>query len=372
LNPDRHRLSEEEHERIFQEDIKPDLFRGTVPSGNPTVVIFGGQPGAGKSAAVDQAVQQLEADGGSVQIIGDDLRMYHPKYSSLMREDDKTAAFYTDKDSGRWVEKSIAYAQSQRVNAVIEGTFRNTEVVANTMASFRAAGYEVDARVLAVNEKVSEQGIHQRYEAQKADRGVGRMTTEKAHRDAYTGLPVTLAWVEEKKLADRVTVMKRGAEIIYTNELKDGEWAKPPEAVAAVVKERDRPLSLGEREQLVDGYVELSRQISRPHRKAAPEEKARLIELLSESVNGLKAQVFRDLPREQAVQRFPDLAGSYAAVEVATKAAAAAQPDAQATVAAHVKNSIADSIEKGRVPQMRIREDQQRYVDGERSSEQDR
>lgn len=360
MNADQHRLTDEEHERIFQEDIKPDLFRGVARSSNPTVVIFGGQPGAGKSAAVDEAVQQLAPRGGSVQIIGDDLRMYHPKYSQLMREDDKSAAFYTDKDSGRWVEKCIAYAQSQGVNAVIEGTFRNTEVVANTMQSFRAAGYEVDARVLAVNEKVSEQGIHQRYEAQKKDRGVGRMTTEKSHLDAYSGLPVTLAYVEEKKLADRLTVMKRGAEVIYSNELKEGQWAKEPAAVAAVLKERERPLSLDEREKLVDGYAELSKMVNSPGRNATAAEKARIAELHSAAVAGLKAQAFRELPQEQALRRHPELAGSYAAVAAAAKAAQGIQSESSRQVVAdQVKARIAESIEKGSMPDLRIREARQ-------------
>jgi len=39
------------------------------------------------------------------------------------------------------------------------------------MQSLRAAGYEIDARALAVHEKLSWQVVLQRYEAQKADRG---------------------------------------------------------------------------------------------------------------------------------------------------------------------------------------------------------
>ena len=75
-NPDQHRLSEEEHQAIFERDIKPDLFAGAKPSSQPVAVIFGGQPGAGKSAAVDEAMNELGPRGGAVQIIGDDLRGY--------------------------------------------------------------------------------------------------------------------------------------------------------------------------------------------------------------------------------------------------------------------------------------------------------
>lgn len=80
-------------------------------------------------------------------------------------------------DSGQWVEKAMAYAKEQRFNVIIEGTMRDHDVVAATMNEFRAAGYEIDARVLAVSFQLSGQGIYQRYEHQKADRGLGCSAT---------------------------------------------------------------------------------------------------------------------------------------------------------------------------------------------------
>jgi hypothetical protein len=44
---------------------------------------------------------------------------------------------------------------------------RDADKVAQTMQSLRSAGYEVDARALAVNERLSWQGVLQHYEAQK-------------------------------------------------------------------------------------------------------------------------------------------------------------------------------------------------------------
>ena len=165
LDADRYRLTEDEHQAIFERRIKPELFSGAKPADRPVAVIFGGQPGAGKSAAVDDAAQALAGRGGAVQVIGDDLRSFHPRHAPLMERDDKTAAFYTDRDSGRWVEKSIAYAKEHRLNLIIEGTMRSPAVVADTMQGLRHAGYEIDARALAVNERLSWQGVMQRYEA---------------------------------------------------------------------------------------------------------------------------------------------------------------------------------------------------------------
>ena len=210
MNPEQYRLTETEHQRIFENRIKPVIFEDVTPIHNPVAVIFGGQPGSGKSASLDVAIIELSSHGGSAQIFGDDLRIYHPRHEFLMKQDDRTAAFYTDRDSGRWVEKAIDEAKKRSVNVVIEGTMRNSDVVARTMRDFRMAGYEIDARAMAVSFRLSEQGILQRYEGQRADRGFGRMTTPDAHQAAFDGMLVTLDRIESEKLADRLTIYRRG------------------------------------------------------------------------------------------------------------------------------------------------------------------
>ncbi len=212
LDPAAYRLSEDHHQRIFETRIKPRLFPDASPFAAPIAVIFGGQPGSGKSAALDWAAGQLAQRVGAVQIIGDDLREYHRANAQLMREDDRIAAFYTGPDSGRWVEKAMAYAKEQRFNVIIEGTMRDGHVVAATMNGFFP---------------LSDQGIYQRYERQKATRGQGRMTTPEAHQAAYDGLPVTVLRIEAKRLADRLIIYRRGVVPIYENELRDGAWLRP-------------------------------------------------------------------------------------------------------------------------------------------------
>lgn len=277
LNPDAHRLSEAEHQTIFEQEIKPELFSNVSPSlsDRPIAVIFGGQPGAGKSRALDAALKELQTKGGAVEIIGDDLRVYHPEYSVLASKDDKTAAFYTDRDSGRWVEKAIEAAKSERVNLVIEGTMRNLDVVAKTMNSLREAGFEIDARAMAVSPLFSEQGILLRYEQQKAERGTGRMTTPEAHLAGLNGMLDTLEGIEREKLADKVTILRRSGEVLYQNELQNGNWKTPAGARSAVEQERARPFTLEESKQYVAGYERLMSMVSAPERQATDEEKNR-------------------------------------------------------------------------------------------------
>jgi hypothetical protein len=267
-DPEQYRLHEAEHQQIFDTQIRRRLFEGATPSDKPVAVIFGGQPGAGKSASLAFAALELAGRGGAVKIVGDELRDFHPMYARLLKTDDQVAAFFTDRDSGRWVEKAIEFALAQRCNVVIEGTYRDPDVVASTMAKFRAAGYEIDARALAVNERFSAQGILHRYEEQRSDMGHGRMTTPKAHTVAYEGMPLTLKRIEDEALADRLTLYRRGGQAIYSNELIEGQWKHEPAAVLALEQERSRAWTLDERQAFLATADRIDALLKAPGRNA--------------------------------------------------------------------------------------------------------
>lgn len=359
MDAEKHRLSPDEHKRIFDEEIKPVLFAKASSVEKPAAIIFGGQPGAGKSAAVSAAEQELATRGGHVSIIGDDLRPYHPKYGELMQEDDKTAAFYTDKDSGRWVEMAIEHAKQTRANIVIEGTMRNPDVVRKTTNDLRDAGYYIDARLMAVNEKLSEQGILLRYEMQKADRGVGRMTTKEAHDAGYNGILKSAAVIESEKLADKITILRRPAEPIYTNELgKDGEWKKEPGARTAIEAERAKPMTLSQRQHYLDGFSLMQSMQAAPDRAATVEEKARVAVLKEQAQRMHQAAAYRELPKGEALKAYPQLAAAYAA-ENAAKLVTSTKMSNQDTnrFMQQFRDTLADKIERGEeVKQVRLNE----------------
>ncbi len=352
MNPEKYRLTETEHQAIFERDIKPYLFTKAQSVGDPVAVIFGGQPGAGKSAAVAQAKDELEQRGGVVEIIGDDLRGFHPHNDRLMREDDKTAAFYTDRDTGKWVEKAIEEAKTRRVNVVIEGTMRSGDVVASTTNSLRAVGYEIDVRVLAVNSRFSEQGILQRYEYQKADRGAGRMTTPEAHKAAFDGLPPTLERIEREKLADRVTLYGRGAFELYSNRLRDGQWQHEAKAPEALEFERARPMDLQERRAYAKGFDDLAVMLAAPGRGASSDEIQKNESNRKEARAMVAAEAFRMEPREQATKTYPELSPAYEQLaKIRIKVEKDGLPkEERAIVLARVHENIATQIEKIREP----------------------
>ena len=95
-NPDRFLLPEAENRRIFTERIVPEFFTEVRGVAAPSVHVFGGQPGAGKSVIQGAIVAGLAQDvgvGGVLAVVGDDLRGFHPEYSRLLAEDDEAVSY---------------------------------------------------------------------------------------------------------------------------------------------------------------------------------------------------------------------------------------------------------------------------------------
>lgn len=192
---DRYLLSDDESQIIFDRLIAGRRFAHLAPVDHPAVHFFGGQPGAGKSSIQDSTVEQLRsADGYDTvaQVIGDELRAYHPMYDSLLSSGGEDAPFYTDRDSGRWVEQSIDFVLGRRLHLVLEGTLRQPEVTLSTAALSAECGYAAHLHVVAAHEFISRSRIFQRDVGQIAQKGRGRYTVPEAHDRAYQALPSSL------------------------------------------------------------------------------------------------------------------------------------------------------------------------------------
>jgi len=262
-DPDKYRLTIKQHENIFRDNIIPDLTSGLKAVEKPKVIMLGGQPGAGKSALQNMAELELANEGGVLAIIGDDLRDYHPLYRDLLKQDDKTAAFYTDRDSGQWVSKLIEYAFDKHYNLIIEGTMRRFEVVRDTIAMLRKAAYYIDARVIAVSKFISLLGIYKRYEQMVEDNGYGRFTLLRAHDAGYDGMPKTIEQLEQLKLVDRVAVYTRGSNTpIYENIFEKGKWSVYPDVKAVIENERSREWSFEEKKFYALGWDQVIQKMT--------------------------------------------------------------------------------------------------------------
>ncbi len=154
-------------------DVERDALDRTTRQENPKAILLDGQPGAGKSALAAEAVRELRANGGAVVIAADRMREENPRYRQLSREDPQNAAELTQKEAGEWATRLTMAAVENRRNLVVDGTMRSPESIRDLTTRLKENGYEVEARLLAVNAETSITHARFRFEEQVAARGSG-------------------------------------------------------------------------------------------------------------------------------------------------------------------------------------------------------
>ena len=290
-------LSEAESRQILDQAIIPVWTGSAVPQGRPVVVFVAGQPGSGKSALGDLVHAALAARGGAVRIGSDLYKSAHPLYATFLAQDPRTAGVKVRAGTRRWQTAMEAHVRERRFDAVVETALAGPDDVRATAADWRRAGYRIEVAVLAVPEAWSQLGILKRYLGQAHAAG-GRYVSWENHDDCAAALLTTLAVVEAERLADRVTVLRRGAEALYTNNLTPGgHWRRPPGAAAAVAAEHARWWSARESAQF---RLQLAAADRRSHTDRLPADRALAVVRDAERAFALSEPVRRTAqPRRQ-------------------------------------------------------------------------
>jgi predicted kinase len=148
---------------VFEEDARAAIFRASYsPSPEtPLLVLLGGQPAAGKTNAQD-AVMAANRDAGLVPVTGDDLRQFHPDYLALARNNPLAMPAATAAVSGGLVRLALDHAVKHRFSVLLEGTFRDPQMVTATARRFAEAGYRVEVVAVATPAAVSRLSAEQR------------------------------------------------------------------------------------------------------------------------------------------------------------------------------------------------------------------
>lgn len=181
------------------------------------------------------------------------MREYHPEAKQLKRDNDRTAALHTHPDASAWVDRAIESTIRERYHAVLDGTMGSPRSVLQRIKVFRDAGYEIEVRVLALNDCQSWLGVLKRYESEKSDRGAGRMTPREVHDEGYVGL------VESLRRVTAIDDIRIG---IYsrTGELYDSAThASRAAAIDALQNERNREWTPEERNAFDQELIEAIR-----------------------------------------------------------------------------------------------------------------
>lgn len=244
-------------ERAYK-DVERDALARTTPQEHPKAILLGGQPGAGKSALAAEAVRELRASGGAVVIDADRMREENPRYKQLSKEDPQNAADRTQKEAGEWATRLTMAAVENRRNLVVDGTMRSPENIRDLAMRLKDNGYEVEARVLAVNPETSMTRARLRFEEQVAERGTGRFVNKEQHDNAYAGMAESVRALERDKLTDSVRVYDANQRQIYENRQERGDWQRKAEAVRVLEQERTRPWTHSERRDYVTALEDIN------------------------------------------------------------------------------------------------------------------
>jgi predicted ABC-type ATPase len=183
-----------------------ELF-GIKPVDNPKLIIVGGQPGAGKSDL--QKFGELELASNVVVLSTDVLRSYHPHEREIKKNYPDYYHILTV-DLARVLLINLEnYALANKLNVILESTLGNSEVMLQKINKYRKHDYQIDLKVIAVNELISYLGAEDRYENMILAEKSGRMVSKQNHDQNYKDIPTTLQMLQDQHLLDNVVVYHR-------------------------------------------------------------------------------------------------------------------------------------------------------------------
>lgn len=389
-------------------EVERDALTRSASQDSPRAIILGGQPGSGKAALAAQAVHEFHQNGSSVVIDADRMREENPRYKQLSRDDPQHAADRTHKEAGEWATRLTMAAIENRRNLVVDGTMRNPENIRDLLTRLQSNGYAIEARVLAVNPETSMVRSRLRFEEQVVERGIGRFVNQEQHDIAYHGMIESVRVLERDNLLNAIQVYDAHQRMVYSNRIERGEWQRPPEAVLAIEQERNREWTHAEH----GGYVSALQEITKLAREreshidqgtitvgsgvthessefinlhgtvrtgnesgtrstiadsalmAAKLENARRNQsTFEQTATYRRAQAFDNLPKIEALERFPDLDGAYKRLQEVKQGwtDVTTQTERESSYLT-TKADFADALHRGHIPVGNVSVEESRRV----------
>ena len=233
----KYKLSSKEHDDLY-EIIKRLWTADTFPVENPIAIIIGGQTGAGKSGIISYS-KKMFSDGNVVTINSDEIKPFHPMSEEIARDYPELYTVITDQESNTWTSQLFQDVRDSGYNIIFEGTMKNNRIADDAIVDLLSKGYTVIVRGLAVCDLESRLSTIERYEAQVATKGWGRLVVPEHHNQTYQGMPNTIKYIEDTGRYDILEIFRRG-EAPGAPELIFGEVnPKSIEKVKASVGERE-------------------------------------------------------------------------------------------------------------------------------------
>ncbi|MBR3673257.1 MAG: zeta toxin family protein [Clostridia bacterium] len=218
------KLSKEMHDSIYKR-IESEVFRNSEKEKNPVAIIVGGQPGCGKGAVIAYSKKQIENANKDVVIITtDEYKPYHPDAIEIAKKYPTEYVKIIEQDAGLWTGEILKKAIEDKHNFIFEGTLKNNRIL-ERIKELKQNGFKVVVRALAVPRLESLISVHERYQNQIDNIGLGRLISVDHHNTAYKGIPKVIDEIEKSGLCT-VEIYKRGKKIneperIYSSKMNE-------------------------------------------------------------------------------------------------------------------------------------------------------
>lgn len=197
----------------------------------PHLVILGGQPGSGKSSAIE-LIEGIYKDN-IVSINGDDFKPMYPNYDNKMQKSPNETSIEVQPYSNYVVNALKNEYSDKKYNLVIEGTMRTSDVPLSTVKEIKSKGYKAEAYVVAANYYASRSGCLLRMEIDQFNTGIGRPVPVDSHDAAYKNIPETIQALTDSGMLNNLKILTRSGQVI-------GELSKGDDIVSIYTSHRNK------------------------------------------------------------------------------------------------------------------------------------
>lgn len=193
---------------------------------NPVAVLLAGQPGAGKTVLSAMLNKAMRNDVYFIN--GDEYRRFHPNYKRLFEKYGSDAVQLTGKFSGEVTERLIQETSERKINLIIEGTGKTTEVPHKTAALLVEKGYRVELAVIATRPEQSLCSTLLRFYEMNEGGTIPRATAASAHDHIVDVLPDNLDVLCGDPVISKIAIWDRVPEKVYDS---GTDFGPPSEAL---------------------------------------------------------------------------------------------------------------------------------------------
>ena len=202
-----YRLQDDKFEDYKNKELMT-LTTGAQPSKDKTLIIVGGQSGAGKSRLITTSNEELERNAVIVNF--DELRSAHPFYQEVSRSYSEIVHRILHSDTEKVKNEILQILIEKGYNVIYEGALRNTQGFVDFANKFKENGYKIKMNVMAVPKLESYGSTFVRYALALLTNNTPRWVEKTFHDSSYEGVIKTVQEFENKGIVDDISVFVRG------------------------------------------------------------------------------------------------------------------------------------------------------------------